>query len=255
MTNTQKRLQVANAVMTAAEELALKYFKERDRFVLEEKNASEFVSEADRDVEALIRDRLARLLPSDRAMGEEMGGDGGDAFWSIDPIDGTANFLRGSPLWGVSLGFVENGRSTVGVISYPSLGLRLGAAAGLGIWKNGERFDRKVHFPSVKVAAVGESPRWTIEGISEIEIALRKAGWGVAEYRCATVGLGFAALGYTDGYIEKNTSIWDVAAGSVICEEAGLEVFSTGTYEVAKQDIVAATAEVHAVVRPYFNGH
>jgi len=252
MTYVETRLQAANDIMTAAEALALKYFNERDRFVLEEKNASEFVSEADRNVEALIRDQLAQLLPSDQAMGEEMGGDGGEAFWSIDPIDGTANFLRGTPLWGVSLGFIENGRSTVGVISYPSLGLRLGAATGLGIWKNGERFDRKVHFPSVKVAAVGESPRWTIEGISEIEVALRKAGWGVAEFRCATVGLGFAALGYTDGYIEKNTSIWDIAAGSVICAEAGLEVFSTGTYEVAKQNIIAATTDVHAVVGTYF---
>lgn len=252
MTDVQTRLQAANAIMTEAEALALKFFHERDRFVLEEKNASEFVSEADRGVEALIREHLAELLPSDSVMGEEMGGEGSDAFWSVDPIDGTANFLRGTPLWGVSLGFVENGRSTVGVISYPSLGLRLSAAEGHGVRKNGERFDRKVQFPSVKVAAVGESPRWTIEGISEIEIALRKAGWGVAEFRCATIGLGFAALGYTDGYIEKNTSIWDIAAGSVICAEAGLRVLSAGSYEVASQNVIAATDEVHDIVGQYF---
>jgi myo-inositol-1(or 4)-monophosphatase len=252
MTDIRTRLEAANTIMTAAEALALKFFNERDRFTLEEKNASEFVSEADRKVEALIRQHLAELLPTDSAMGEEMGGEGTEAFWSIDPIDGTANFLRGIPLWGVSLGFVEDGHSTVGVISYPSLGLRLSAGAGLGIWRNGEPFRRNVHFPSVRVAAVGESPRWTIEGISEVEIALRKAGWGVAEYRSATVGLGFAALSYIDGYIEKNTSIWDIAAGSVICAEAGLSVFSTGTYEVASQNIIAATRDVHEVVGRYF---
>ena len=252
MTELQKRLEAANTIMKDAEALALRFFGERDHFVLEEKKANEFASEADREVEALIRAGLANLFPNDKVMGEEMGGEAADAFWSIDPIDGTANFLRGMPLWGVSLGYIENGRSTVGVISYPSLDLRLSAAAGLGVWKNRERFQRKVHFPSVRVAAVGESPRWTIEGISEIEIALRRAGWGVAEYRCATVGLGFAALGYTDGYIEKNTSIWDIAAGLIICAEAGLKVFSAGTYDVASQNIIAATDEVHEIVRQFF---
>lgn len=252
MADVQKRLASANAIMAEAEKLALKFFNERDRFVLEEKNASEFVSEADREVEALIRKQLSEVLPADNAMGEEMGGEGSDAFWSIDPIDGTANFLRGTPLWGVSLGYIENGRSTVGVISYPVLGIRLSAGEGLGLSKNGEPFRRNVHFPSVRVAAVGESPRWTIEGISEIEIALRKAGWGVAEFRCATIGLGFAALGYTDGYIEKNTSIWDIAAGSVICSEAGLTVMHAGTVEVASQDIIAATDEIHNIVGRFF---
>lgn len=253
MTMTSKsRLDAANEIMSEAKVLALQFFNERERFALEEKKANEFVSEADREVERLIRNRLNALFPGDMIMGEEMGGSGGEAFWSIDPIDGTANFLRGTPLWGVSLGFVENGRSTVGAIAYPSLGIQLSAAEGLGIFKNGEHFERRVHFPTVRVAAVGESPRWSIEGITEIETALRRAGWGVAEYRCATIGLGFAALGFTDGYIEKNTSIWDIAAGSVICSEAGLRVVSAGTYEVASQNIVAATNEVHEIVQPFF---
>jgi myo-inositol-1(or 4)-monophosphatase len=132
------------------------------------------------------------------------------------------------------------------------LGIRLSAGEGLGLSKNGEAFHRNVHFPSVRVAAVGESPRWSIDGISEIEIALRKAGWGVAEFRCATIGLGFAALGYTDGYIEKNTSIWDIAAGSVICSESGLTVMHAGTYEVATQNIIAATDQVHDIVGRFF---
>ncbi len=252
MTEIANRLALAKNIIVEASKRALEFFDERDRFVLEEKKANEFVSEADRQVELLIRERLASAVPDDHVMGEEMGGEGSNAFWSIDPIDGTANFLRGTPLWGVSIGFVENGRSTVGAIAYPSLGITLSAAAGYGVYKDGKPFDRKVHFPSVRVAAVGESPRWSIEGISEIELALRKAGWGVAEYRCATIGLGFAALGFTDGYIEKNTSIWDIAAGSVICSEAGLKVKSAGTYEVASQNIVAATEEVHQIVGAYF---
>lgn len=252
MVDNIRRLEAANAVMAEAEKLALQFFQERDRFILEEKTANEFVSQADRQVETLIREKLAEWFPHDSVMGEELGGAGSEAFWSIDPIDGTANFLRGSPLWGVSIGFVEDGVSRVGVISYPSLGWRLSAADGVGAFRNGDPYRRKVDFPSVRIAAVGESPRWKPEGIAEIELALRKSGWGVAEYRCGTIGLGFAALGMTDGYIEKNTSIWDIAAGSVICAEAGLKVISAGSYEVACQNIIAATEDVHAVVAQYF---
>jgi myo-inositol-1(or 4)-monophosphatase len=252
MTTSNPRLDVAIAVMAEAGALALELFEQRQRFALEEKTASEYVSEADRQVERLIRDRLAARLPGDALMGEEMGGDGAPAFWSIDPIDGTANFLRGSPLWGVSLGFVVDGRSAVGVICYPALGMTLAAAAGLGVWRDGRPFRREVHFPAVRVAAVGESPRWPAEGIAAVELALRRAGWGVAEYRCASIGLGFAALGYVDGYIEKYLSIWDLAAGAVICAEAGLVTRYAGSHRAAGMWICAAIPAVQALMAPCF---
>jgi myo-inositol-1(or 4)-monophosphatase len=152
----------------------------------------------------------------------------------------------------VSLGFVVEGRSQVGVICYPALGMMLAAAAGLGVLLQGQPFQREVHFPAVRVAAVGESPRWPIEETAAIELALRRAGWGVAEYRCASIGLGFSALGYVDGYIEKNLSIWDLAAGAVICAEAGLVTRYGGSSSAAGMWICAATPEVQALMAPYF---
>jgi len=252
MTQSNPRLAAATAVMAEAGALARQLFGRREQFALEEKTANEFVSEADRQVERLIRDRLAVLLPGDAVMGEEMGGAGAPAFWSIDPIDGTANFLRGSPLWGVSLGFVVDGNSRVGAICYPALGLTLAAASGLGMSRQGQPFRREVHFPAVRVAAVGESPHWSIEGIAAVEMTLRRAGWGIAEYRCASIGLGFAALGYTDGYIERNLSIWDLAAGAVICAEAGLVTRYGGSNEPAGMWICAATPEVQTLMAPHF---
>lgn len=252
MTQPNPRLAAATAVMTEASASALQLFNQRGQFALEEKTANEFVSEADRQIERLIRDRLAVLLAGDEVMGEEMGGEGSSAFWSIDPIDGTANFLRGSPLWGVSLGFVVDGRSQVGVICYPALGMTLAAASGLGVLRQGQPFRREVHFPAVRVAAVGESRRWSIEGIAAVETTLRSAGWGVAEYRCASIGLGFAALGYVDGYIEKNLSIWDLAAGAVICAEAGLVTRYGGSHDAAGMWICAGTTSVQALMAPCF---
>ncbi|AKC70803.1 inositol monophosphatase family protein [Pandoraea oxalativorans] len=84
-------------------------------------------------------------------------------------------------------------------------------------------------------------------GQSGVEYALRTSGWGVAEYRCATIGLGFAALGFVDGYLEKHTSIRDIAAGSVICREAGLSVHARGAYHTGGQTIFAGTVELSTV--------
>lgn len=249
MPTLAQRLEAAQFVMSKAAPLALQLFQSRSQFVLEEKNANEFVSEADRRVEAFIRAELGALLPGDAVQGEEMGGVVEDAFWSVDPIDGTSNFLRGSPLWGVSLGYFEGGRSRVGVIHYPALGQTLSAATGLGIWHQGAPFRRHVDFPDVRVTAVGDSTRWALESIEELCGVLRRSGSGVAQYRCASIGLGFAALGHIDGYIEHYLSVWDLAAGAVICEEAGLVVEYSGGYESQGMSIRAATPAVHAVVR------
>lgn len=246
-----QRLAVAVRIVHEAAHSALDLFNARGRFALEEKGAHEYVSEADRIIERHIREALATDFPEDNVMGEEMGGKGSNAFWAIDPIDGTANFLRGSPLWGVSLGFVQDDEPVVGVIAYPSLGLTLSAARGCGVSRNGLPFERNVDFPSVHLAAVGENTRWPATEIAHVEYALRTSGWGVAQYRCATIGLGFAALGCVDGYLEKHTSIWDIAAGSVICREAGLNVHAHGTYDGGGQTIFAGTDALRAVVGRY----
>lgn len=248
MTDFAGRLDVAVRIVGEARGIALQLFDQRTKYALEEKQASEFVTEADREIEAFIRSALASHFPDDAILGEEMGGDAQGAFWAIDPIDGTANFLRGSPLWGISLGFISGGRSVVGAICYPVSDLTIAAASGIGMTLNGAQFCRDVPFPSVRVASVGESPRWSIDGISAVERALRSDGWGVAEYRCATIGLGYAALGYTDGYIEQNLSIWDLAAGAIICQEAGLQVEYGGSYDAAGMWIRAAIPAVHASV-------
>lgn len=245
MIDVARRLEVANAVMAEAAPLALDFFHRRAQFALEAKGAHEFVTEADRLVEQYIRDRLAAALPGDVLHGEESGGETGTAFWSIDPIDGTSNFLRGSPLWGVSLGYMEGGVSQVGVIHYPVLGMTLAAAAAHGVWFQGHAFQRDVPFVGVRVAAVGDSTRWSAQEITGVENALRSAGSAVAQYRCASIGLGFAALGYTDGYIEQHLSVWDLAAGAVICKEAGLAVEYGGSYQAQGMWIRVGIDTVH----------
>jgi histidinol-phosphatase len=93
------------------------------------------VTEADLAVERAIRDRLAAVRPGDGILGEEFGSEGDTARqWIIDPIDGTANFLRGVPVWGTLIALAIDGVPVVGVASAPAMGRRWWAARGMGAW-------------------------------------------------------------------------------------------------------------------------
>lgn len=192
-----------------------------------QKNPNEFVSDLDASTEDLIRRNLIEHYPGTDIVGEEHGGSQTNAYWCVDPIDGTANFLRGSPLWGVSIAYVIDGVTIVGVISLPALGLTVGATTLSPLLLNGSPHPTPPD-TGIRVIALGENPYWP--QIEVLERTFREREWGIAEYRSATVGLAFAALGYTDGYIERMTNIWDIAAGQLLCERAGLTVIQ-GTDE------------------------
>ena len=88
--------------------LALRHFRNRDALTVEMKGAQDMVSKADREVEALIHGRLSMHFPGDGFLGEEGGASDGTSggLWVVDPIDGTAGFVVGIPVWCVSIAFV-----------------------------------------------------------------------------------------------------------------------------------------------------
>ena len=95
-----RRLELATAASIEAGTFALSELRARSGLEVRQKNPREFVSDLDAATEEHIRHHLAQQYPNDDVQGEELGGAQTDAYWCIDPIDGTANFLRGSPLWG-----------------------------------------------------------------------------------------------------------------------------------------------------------
>lgn len=220
---------LAVSLMDETGERALDHFRRRDVLALSTKGPLDFVSEADEDIERFVRSAVAEIFDGAPLVGEELGGEMSNDYWIIDPIDGTANFLRGNPLWGISLAHMTNGVPDIGVIRYPVLGITVSAAAGSGLFVDGKAARRDDTFGDVKLAVVGENNRWPAQDIGHVEMHLRRRGWGVAQYRCASISLGFAALGRTDGYLERYLSLWDLAAGVLICREAGLQSRWGGT--------------------------
>src|SRR5690349_16036041 len=103
-----ERHRACQAIAREAGALARSYFERGSTLEVESKGIQDLVSVADREVEKLIKTKIAALFPGDECIGEESGGRRGDALWVIDPIDGTTNFLRGFACYGVSIGFMAN---------------------------------------------------------------------------------------------------------------------------------------------------
>ena len=148
------------------------------------------VTDADRAVEADLREMLGRERPDDSVVGEEFGGT--TTFtgrqWIIDPIDGTKNFVRGVPVWASLIALLEDGVPSVGVVSAPALQRRWWAARGQGAFA---AVDSGPPRPlSVSSVAQLDSASlsfsslsgWAQRGLRERFIALTDAVWRVRAY-------------------------------------------------------------------------
>lgn len=250
MSGLDARLQRAARIAEQAGDVALRYFRARGQLATQCKGPMDFASEADTSVERMLRDELAVHFAGEPIVGEELGGELDARAWVLDPIDGTGNFLRGSPLWGVAVAYVAAGEPVVGAIRYPALGMTLAGATGLGLFVDGQPAMRTVPFADVRIAAIGGNARWEVTHTSALETHLRQHQWFATAYRCASVGLGFAALGYVDGYFEDHTHVWDIAAGMVLCREAGLIVESADAESAGALRVAAGTPALMQVAMP-----
>src|SRR5690606_13884540 len=129
-------LALALRLADAADAVAMARFDAADLDVQVKADASH-VTEADLATERAIRDLLTDQRPADGQFGEEFGSTGPTVRqWIIDPIDGTANYLKGIPMWTTLIALVIYGVPRVGVASQPAIGRRWWAAAGHGAWTN-----------------------------------------------------------------------------------------------------------------------
>ena len=132
------------------------------------KGAGDYVTPVDRESEEAIRSFLQRESPGIHVLAEESGGERGDRFWAVDPLDGTTNFLLGFPVVAVSVALIEEGRAVAGAVQGPMLGLSFSAARGQGAWSGSERIrvsqrppDRAIIAMAFPFRAKALVPRYT----------------------------------------------------------------------------------------------
>ena len=220
----ERRYWAALGVVREAGRLAAEQYHRRQELDVERKGTQDLVSEADRACEDMIVGALQRLFPGDGFLGEERGAHnaGASATWIIDPIDGTANFLRGIPLWCVSLGLLAGNDLVIGIIYNPITEELYAARHGKGATLNGKRIEvGKVKFLDEARLGIGFSYRQPVAPHANAVKRLLDAHCEYSRLGSGALGLAFTADGRLDGYWEAHINIWDVAAGLCIVKEAG----------------------------------
>lgn len=187
-------------------------------------------TEVDFAIERELRSFLAEAAPDVDFLGEEEGrvsqGRSG-LVWTLDPVDGTVNFMHGIPLCGVSLGLVCDGQPALGVVDLPFLGQRYSAVLDGGAYCGDERL-RVSQKSDLKEAVVALGDYAVGAGAPErnkerLRITNRLAG-EVSRLRmfgAASVDLVWLARGLLDSTVMLSNKPWDTAAGVLIAREAG----------------------------------
>jgi histidinol-phosphatase len=208
-------LRYALELADAADALTLPRFRASDLRV-ETKPDLTPVTDADRAVERMMRERIARDRPGEGVLGEEEGDDGGSVRWIVDPIDGTKNFSRGIPVWASLVALERDGRIVCGVASAPALGHRWWAARGEGAFRDGERIEVS-RIASLEEATVSFSR----SGLGDPKLLdLARRAWHAQPFSDFWAHL-LVAEGAVEISVEHSMSTWDNAALQVIVEEAG----------------------------------
>jgi histidinol-phosphatase len=184
------------------------------------------VTDADRAVEQAIRGLLAADRGEDSILGEEFGTEGtGSRQWIIDPIDGTANYLRGVPVWATLIALAIDGVPKVGVVSAPALGKRWWAAAEGGAWVRDAEGERRMRVSAVSQLAdasisYNSIQQWDAHGHVDELIALTRQVWRTRAYGDMWSYM-MLAEGLIDVAGEYDLQPYDMAALVPIVEEAG----------------------------------
>jgi myo-inositol-1(or 4)-monophosphatase len=218
----------------AAIEIARRVGREAARFradreeglTVESKGLQDFVTIADRNAEHAIRDGLLSLFPQDRFMGEETGGSAGSAgTWVVDPIDGTTNYIRGFPHWGVSIAFCAEGRLEIGVIYDAAKDSVVSAVRGKGAFREGVAIHAAVTSdPANAMCILGHSRKTSFEEYLSLSRRLHERGMDYRRMGAAAIDLVRVAEGAADLYYERHLNAWDMLAGALIAREAGASV-------------------------------
>jgi myo-inositol-1(or 4)-monophosphatase len=180
------------------------------------------VSEVDHRVEVLLRARIAERFPDHDVIGEEINDRPGDRpyaefVWAVDPIDGTANFINGFPLFAASIGVLHRGRPVVGAIwCATSHALRSGvyhSRMGSPLQFDEVPTDLKIN-PSVQRRLAGDPGGGNNYGFL----------WDTRKTGSAAIECAFVAAGLLRVTRFERPNIWDVAGGLALVRSAGLEV-------------------------------
>ncbi|MDM8559526.1 inositol-1-monophosphatase [Candidatus Parabeggiatoa sp. HSG14] len=230
--------------------IIIRSIEKRHDLLIESKSKNDFVSEVDRQAEDAIINILRKAYPNHAILAEESGMQRGDDYeWIIDPLDGTTNFLHGNPQFAVSIALKYQDRLDQAVIYDPLRDELYTTSRGRGAFLN-ERRIRINRSISLEGALLGTGFPFKQKHHKDIYLNTFNALFSqVADIRragSAALDLAYLAAGRLDGFWELGLKEWDIAAGSLLIQEAGglIGDFSGGNNYFETGNIVAGSPKV-----------
>ncbi|HWU71800.1 MAG TPA: inositol monophosphatase family protein [Pseudoxanthomonas sp.] len=234
-----------------------KHFGKLSELGVRSKNGpADLVSIADEEAERTTGSILAKARPDYGFLGEEGGEFGGrdDAnTWIVDPLDGTTNFLFGSPLWGVNIALAREGQVVAGVTYLPMLDEFYAAEQGKGCWLNGQRIHVSARGALIEAVLACGIPfaGKPDHPLFAREMALLSPGVaGIRRTGACAVDMAWVAAGRWDAYWERALNAWDMAPGVILVQEAGgVATAADGTpLDLHGQNVCVSNGAVHAAL-------
>ena len=248
-----RELDVMRGIARQAGEIALRYWQQGIAF--ESKSDLSPVTQADRECEQSIVRALEEQFPDDGIMGEEgaMKSSRNGRRWIVDPIDGTRDFVRGNPVWGMLIGLEADGEVIAGCAYLPALGQMFFASRGGGAYLN----DRPIRVSAVAspedaVLCMDCFNRVTACAFGPRLLEWLKSFWAVRSMGGCLDAM-MVARGQADLWIEPSAKPWDLAPLKIIAQEAGGRFFDfKGESTIYGGNCVICTPGLEKHARDFF---
>jgi myo-inositol-1(or 4)-monophosphatase len=245
-------LETAKEASRIGGKILLKEFGKLRRSQIGLKGMGDYVTELDHLSEQAIIKKIKADFPDHVIHAEESGVEDKKSpyGWFIDPLDGTANYVQGIPLFGVSIAVMKEKEIIIGVVYYPDRDELFWAEKGRGAFLNGKPIQVSLK-KDIAYAMIASGFPWRSKAYldpytdSFKELFLKAAG--IRRMGSASIDLAYTGCGRFDGFWEMKLKSWDIAAGILIIEEAGGIVtdFQGGNRYLKSGNVVAGNPEIH----------
>jgi myo-inositol-1(or 4)-monophosphatase len=260
-TSDAQRLSIAKKAAKAAGEYVRSFEADLD---VKFKSARDLVTAADFASQDLIVQMINEAFPDDKVVAEE-----GllevpkSGYWVVDPLDGTVNYSRGLPLYGVSIAYVDvEGQLRVGAIYLPVFDELYWASVGGGAFLNGRRISvsgtETLEHSLVNISDFNTGPEEQREAYNDLKMQAMKRVHGrcmrTKNLSSAAVELAWVAAGRLDAYLMVFCHFWDAAAGSLMIREAGGQVsdLSASSFDADSKIVLTSNHNLHDNLRDLF---
>tara|TARA_X000000368_G_C22965836_1_gene683110 strand:+ start:480 stop:1220 length:741 start_codon:yes stop_codon:yes gene_type:complete len=228
-----------NIMIKAAEKASkslIRDFGEVEKLQVSKKGPRDFVTKTDKYVEKILIEELTKSKKNYSFITEETGSINNkdkDNIWIIDPIDGTTNFLHGIPHFAICIALKSKEEIISGLIFDPIKDEMFYAEKNKGAFLNNQRL-RVSSKNSIDDCLFSSNH----EGVKFSNLNMRYSG-------CASLDLAYVASGRLDGFFHNKINLWDVAAGSLMVEEAGGVVNDVNKFSINNIDIRASSTSIN----------